>query len=52
MYTNDEVIKEAYIDCRECFLDAFGDHLVRRTGFADLARVIVRDDRRHGIEPQ
>ena len=52
MDTDDEVIDESYIDGRQCLLDAFGDHLVCRTGFANLARVIMRDDRRYGIEPQ
>ena len=52
MYANDEVIEESYIDGRQCLLDAFGDQLVRRTRFAILARMIVRDDRRHGVEAQ
>jgi hypothetical protein len=42
MDTHDEVIDESYIDGRQCLLDAFGDHFVRRTGFADLTRMIVR----------
>jgi hypothetical protein len=41
MHTYDEVIDESYINGRQCLLDAFGDHLVCRTGFAILARVIV-----------